>query len=535
MPAARNQHSCPVAQRGTGDRWGWVLPLAFLSGFLSLLTNLGGIASGDDGVGYTAMADSILDGRGVAYFLEDPTTVWPPLFSALMAAVAEVTPLDTVSAAIPLQAVCVVLAVLLGNRLLRRTVQDHRLAAIGTVVIALGPVTIGFGHLLMTDLAFAVVLLGWMLALINYRESANRWWLAGAAALVWVGFGVRYVALYLLALGAIWLLLDFRRGFLRRLLEAASYCAVGVVVPLLWMLRNHSADGTWTGLRTPSARGPVDNAYDIVGTMGRWLLPGVLNGRGYLWAAVGIVVLGASAWLGWRVLAARVPDPDLRARLGWLLDWLGGPSGLLAVQAFGYLAYMWFVRSSVALNQLDIRLLNPAYYSLLALALVLVDRTKLIVGPDGDSPWHRRGLVVVRGWAVANVVLGLSAVVVFAAGHDFFAGNYESELFRDVRADPVLDSVPADCRLFSNLPNALYPALESQWSPRRTYLESDLPTDELQELAETIEDDPACLVWVDEEPGYGHLWQRDELEREVDLVPVASSDNVFVYRFADKG
>jgi hypothetical protein len=506
-----------------------VLLLALGAAGLGLLSNLGGIASGDDGVGYRAIADSILAGDGLRYFLEDPLTIWPPLWPALMAGLAEVTPLDTRGAAIVLNALTVVAAVLLGHRLLRRCVHDDRLVLLGTLVIGAGSSTMGFAHLLMTDFAFAVVVVAWMLTLMNFHDDGRARWLVAAGALVAAGFGLRYVAIYLLGVGGLWLLLDRRRAFTARLVSGISYGLVGVAVPVAWMLRNHATDGTWTGPRWPSARGPVDNAFDILSTMGRWLLPGVLNGAKYLWAAVGGVVLVTAVWLGWKVLAALPSRGEGDSMPRRLVAWVGRPTGLLALNAFGYLAYMLYVRTTTALNQLDVRLLNPAYLSLLALALVLVDRLVLLP-PPGASPWVARGRAVAHAWAAANIAAGLVAVVMFATGDPFFDGNYESSTFRDVRANAALDAVPEGCRVYSNLPNGLYPRLEAQWSPRRTGLESDARDRDLEELEPTLDERPACLVWIDEPPDYGHLWSFEQLSEELELVPLAEEGNVAVYR-----
>lgn len=510
---------------------GWVLALGLLSGALVLLANASGIAIGDDGVGYRAIADSILAGDGLGYFLEDPLTVWPPLWPAAMAVVARVTPLDTLGAAVALNAITAVAVVLIGHGLLRRVVHDSRLVVAGTVVMGLGSSTIGFGHLLMTDLAFAVVVLVWLRTMIRFRDTGRMGWLLAASATVWLGFGLRYVAIYLLGLGGLWLLFDLRRGFGARLRDAIGYGAVGAVVPLVWMLRNRSIDGTFTGERMPSARGPVDNAFDILGAMGRWLLPGVADGAKYFWAAVGGVVLLVAAWAGWRVLRAAPRRSDFDTTPLRFVAWLGSASGLLAVQAFGYLAYMLYVRSTTALNQLELRLLNPAYFSLLALALVLVANLHRIPGPSGVR-WDRVGRIAVWLWAVANVIAGTYAVVSFAAGDEFFTGNYESERFEQVRSEDALTEIPTGCEVLSNLPNALYPAVESDWSPRRTGLESNQLTDDLPVLTERLETDGAevCLVWLDEEPTYGHLFTLEELDDELDLVEVAAGGSVTVYR-----
>lgn len=533
-----------AGERGNGPGRGprperYVPVLAVLGAIAVLVSNLGGIATGDDGVGYRAIADSLLAGDGLRYFLEDPLTVWPPLWPAAMALIARVTPLDTVGAAIVLNAAMTAAAVVVGHRLLRRVVGDARLVLLGTTVIALGASTIGFGHLLMTDFAFAVVLMLWTLALLNHRDAVARdagargsggiGWLLAAAGWVWVGFGLRYVAIVIVATGGLWLLLSPGRRVVLRVRDAALYGVAAAVVPAAWMLRNHSLDGTWTGPRYPSARGPIGNTFDVVATMGRFLLPGVQNDRAEAWALVAVVVLAVAAFLAWRVLATRTDREG--AVPGQVVRLLGGPSGLLLLQAALYLLYMIYIRSTTALNQLDLRLLNPAYLPLVVLGLVLVARLR-DVPPPGRSREFRFGWAAAHVWAVANVALGIVAVVAFALGNSFFPGNYESDTFDAVRDNAALDALPEDCAVVSNLPNALYPELEAEWSPRRTGLESDEPVDDLQQLVPTLDDDPTCLVWIDEDPTYGHLWSLGQLQDRLTVTELATDGDVSVYRLA---
>ena len=262
-----------TASAASGARWrsdpGALVPLfAAVAALAVLVANAAGIATGDDGVGYRAIADSLLAGNGYGYFLEDPVTVWPPVWPALMAAVAWLTPLTTLGAAIVLNAAVAAGVVVVGNRLLRVLVDDPRIVLAGTAVLALGPSTIGLGHVLMTDMAFALVMMIWMLTLLRFRRTGSLAVLMGAALLAWVGFGLRYVGLVLIAFGGLWLLLDARRGIVERVRNAAVYGAVAVIAPIAWMLRNNSIDGTFTGERNPSARGLVDNGFDVAATLG---------------------------------------------------------------------------------------------------------------------------------------------------------------------------------------------------------------------------------------------------------------------------
>jgi hypothetical protein len=535
-----------VEQRRPSDRW--VLLLAAASALVVLLSNVSGIAIGDDGVGYRATADSLLAGDGLQYFLEHPLTVWPPTWPALMAAVAWATPLDTVGAAVALNVVVSFVGVLIGHRLLRRCVDDDRIVLAGTAVIALGSSTIGFGHLLMTDYAFAIVVAALIVVLLNYRDRRSWGLLAAAAALVWFGFSLRYAALYLIPVAAVWLLFlppadDERRGIGRRIVESGAFAVVAALAPLAWMLRNHSLDGTFTGPRYASARGPVGNAYDIVVTIGKFLLPGVADGRDRIWAVVGLVVVAAAVVVGVRLLLLTRRDGE--SLVGRCVRLLGGSTGLVLLMGVGYLLYMLYVRSTTALNQLDLRLLEPAYLPLMVCGLRLMDRLGALdgLGRAASAPtpvtatgrWTARGVLAVRLWAVANVAAGLVAAVGFAAGHPYFDGNYNADDYEEVRESPALDAIPDDCHVVSNLPNALYPVEEPEWSPRRTGLESDQPVDDLEQLVPTLADTPTCLVWVDLPPRWGHLWSLEELGERVELEPLSSDGEVAVFRMLPSG
>jgi len=521
----------------TGGRHPWVFAAA--SALAVLIANISGIATGDDGVGYRAIADSLLRGDGYGYFLERPVTVWPPIWPSLMAAVAWITPLDTTGAVIALNSVVAFCVVLAGNRLLRLVLDNERLILLGTLVVAFGPSTIGLGHVLMTDMAFALVVMVWMITLMRFRATASIPTLVLAGLWAWVGFGLRYVGLVLIAFGGLWLLLDGRRSLVTRVRNGAIYGVVSCIAPVAWMARNNSIDGTFTGERHPSARGLVDNGFDIAATLGRFLLPGLGNGFTKIWAAVGIAVLGVAAYLAWRLL--RVPpsaaDGAATGPLGFtsvirrIFGLLGSSIGLLLLFPVLYLTYMLYVRTTTALNQLDLRLLYPAYFPLMMLALVLIDHLRRLDadGPRGDR-WWRIGWTAVHVWAVANVAAGAVAVVAFAAGHPYFNGNYEADVFQEVRSNPALDAVPTDCRIYSNLPNGLYPAYGALWSPERRALESSEEVPDLAEITATLDDTPSCLIWIDEDPVYGHLWTLEQLRERLSLTELAQNGDVTVFR-----
>lgn len=511
------------------------LHVALASAAAVVVANASGLAVGDDGVGYQAIADRLAAGRGYGYFLEDPVTIWPPGWPAAMATVAELTPLDTKGAAVALNALTAFVVVLLAAALLRRLTRDPLVAGTTLLVVGLGASTMVFGHLLMTDFAFVAAMLGLFLVLARARDAERELgWVLGAAGLVWVSFAIRYAAVVHLATGAAWLLLDHRRPRWRRLRNAAVFGAAGVAAPAAWMARNHSVDGTALGVRYSSARGLVGNVADLVATIGNFVLPGVAIESRTVWAAVavaGVAAVGAASLRALR--SAGVTN------LPALWRGLGTVPGLLLVHVGVYAAYMLYARTTTGLNRLDFRLLNPLYLPLVLGAAVVIDRLRRTGGaPDR---WRRAATASMGVWAVLNVAVGIVMVGYFATGPDLFVGNYERGAFEQVRSSPALDRLPADCRgerLSSNLPNALYdrtPAVEAQWSPRLTGLESNDPVDDLERLERDVLRAPECLVWIDLEPRYGHLAPLDRLRELVTVTPVARDGAVTVYELTPKG
>ncbi|MFN8051461.1 MAG: hypothetical protein U0Q22_08505 [Acidimicrobiales bacterium] len=493
---------------------------AIASAVAVVIANVGGLAVGDDGIGYEATADNLLAGHGLGYFLERHLTIWPPGWPLLMAFVSRVTPLSTAQAAIALNALTAFAIVLLTSRLLRRLVRDEQLAFLGTAVAAVGASSMVFGHLLMTDFAFAAITLALFLSLMNYRRTDEFAWMVISVLLVWAGFMIRYAGIVHIGTIGLWFLTDRRKTLFQRVRIAFVFGVGAAIVPALWIIRNIHTDDTALGVRYSSARGLLGNAFDTFATIGNFLTPGVAIEMRVIWAAVAVAGCAVMAVLLWRVLGS---DPRVRTATGWV-DIVASETGLLVLHIGVYLAYMLYARTTTGLNRLDFRLLNPVYLPLVIVALVILDRAGAPIG-----------IGVARAWAGLNLLLGVGMIAYFATSPDLFVGNYERPAFDAVRHSSALAAITPGCKVSSNLPNALYEAgVEADWSPRNTGLESNDPVDDLDQLAADVDRHDHCLVWIDLEPRYGHLATLQELRARFDLVELDAADRVTVYRIERK-
>lgn len=503
---------------------------AALSAVGVFIANIGGVATGDDGVAYVAIAERLLDGRSLGYFLEDPLTVWPPGWPALIALVAWLTPLGTQGAAIALNMVAVASVVILVHGILRRLVASEQLIAVGTITSALGAEAMLFGHLLLTDYAFAGVTLGLFLAALNYRSDHSPRWLVVAAVIVWAGFMLRYAGIVHIGTVGLWLLLDRRFAAKQRLVRAAGFGALAAVVPVAWVLRNLATDGTTLGERYPSNRGFVHNVHDTILTIGNFIAPGMATDQEMVWLGVAVIGTAIVAALLWRAVRS---DPRARGGVSGFAALTGTDVGLFVLHVIVYAIYMIYVRSTAGLNRLDIRLLFPLYIPLVIVALTIIDRVERRE-PTG-TPWRNLARGTVAVWAVTNLAVGVVMIGYFSTNPRLFGGNYNSDEFAAIRKSSIIATTEEACagdHLVSNLPSGFFGSgLEPDWMPRRTFFESNVEVDDLDELNDELRSGgDMCLLFVDLAPAYGHLATLDDLEQHAAVAELAEEGSVTLYR-----
>ena len=122
---------------------------------------------------------------------------------------------------------------------------------------------------------FIVVSLIFLLVLCRVweRRAVNGLDLVSLAVLCWLGFLLRYVGVSLIIVGAVTLLLALRPLDRRAVGRIVAFGALAVSVPIVWMLRNHAADGTYLGPRSPSPDSLWDVAERTAAVIGQWIVP----------------------------------------------------------------------------------------------------------------------------------------------------------------------------------------------------------------------------------------------------------------------
>ena len=398
-----------------------LIPLAcgFLGFALVLLyTSSHGAGITFDSIYYLSLASNLAVGNGFTEFDASgrASTMWPPLFPALLAA-GEFAGWKALDVVRWINAIAFGLVGYLGSRVLTRS----GLSPLGLVVIAGSLAVVLFkpgaytsAHAWAEPLFILFALLS-LLCFGEYRNSQRWRAVILAATFAALASLTRYVGVTVIATGLLLLLADLwfarRREENRVRLKAAqtaAYACLAAAPLALWLFRNLLVSGTLAGGRGPSRRDLLENVQLGFEGLGIWMLPtdkqlrmlaekatpaqALVDSWGYdaivatagallLLLAMGAVVFPGSAWR-------------------WRNHVTGGPAAPFAVFTLCYLTFMVVSASVIAYSPLidhGARLLVPVYVPLVLMSVVALAALWQGMKRGGGGPdIHRRLLSGLR-------------------------------------------------------------------------------------------------------------------------------------------
>lgn len=395
-----------------------------------------------DSATYASVAENLSTGRGLTIYDGSELTLFPPGLAVLLAAF-EPFGLPPPAAARIVNAVSLAAVILLGGIMLQRNVEDQRIRAAGLALIALSPVLILVSVMLWSDIPFVAVTLGFLLVFERAMRQRGMTVLIGAAALAGAAFLLRYPGFALIGFGAAvlgWRAVHRRTG--EDVGRLAMFTSIALLPVVAWLLHNRAygavlsaASGSPLEDRTLPGQGFLANVWQVVQTLGSWLVP-----RGE--------VLAIGAVIGLSVVGVLLRRPTGPPRLSPGVAYLGGFS-------LFYLAVVIVGATITKVDLLDDRLLSPVYVPSLVLLLVGVERVfASVIGQ------RRLGMVVLAAvvvWSVYPAVTWIGRVQTASEGVAFASAQWRESALIGLLRDSG-DTSP----LYTNWPDGAYYAASVQ-------------------------------------------------------------------------
>ncbi len=407
-----------------------------------------------DGVRYIAAARNLVEGRGFSDVTGAPLTLWPPLFSALIALPfgAGVDPLE---AARWLNALAFAAVILLVFRILEPVMRWKALALLFGAGLLVSRSMIERAAMVHSEMIFTAGLLLFVAVMARHRVLPSTLTAAGAAACAGLAFLTRYVGAILVPAGVLLLATTPFVPWRRRLKHLAVHLLVAGAPIALWCGRNWTISGTLLGPRYESPFGFHDNLAHSADILTRWILPGLMP---YPLRVIAGAVVAAAILL---LLARTLRSP-------------GGPAArsapflprtalvLATLSAAGFYALAVFASvNAIALDPVDDRYYMPLLPLAAILAALALDEAAV------RGRFARRAVPILV--ALGLIVPASGAARFLARSIEGGIGDYASDGWRTSPLMERLATRPAR-NLFSNDPDAVYihAALRARSTPLST-------------------------------------------------------------------
>jgi energy-converting hydrogenase Eha subunit E len=468
-----------------------VLLIGALAAALLLYATPWGLGLGGDSYYYVSGAQSLLAGQGFSHPTAGgstrPITHFPPLYPALLAAVASLGS-NVLDAARITHALLFAANVLASACFLWTATGRRMWAAVGISLIALSPAGLSVHSWLLSEPMFIVAVLLGLWSVMRFILTGSRTMLVAAG--IWAGLAalVRYAGIGLLGGMALAVLVHKDSRGRAKLTDIGLLVSVGLAGPALWGLRNVILTGASTN-RSLSLHVPtMDKLNEGLTTIGGWLIPFHFGEVLALAAAIGVMAattLGAMSLLVSRG-APRAAKP-VRAAILVTLSFL--------------IAYLTVLSASLSLadasTPLDSRILLPVF----VVGVILIVCILHGFSPGLAGRWLFRAILILA--LVAASALALKRDLSSIADSRAFGLGFASPDWRHSQIIRWIDALDPAVPLYSNEVDAVYLLTGRQafqvpirWDPVRAAPREDYEQ-QLAAMRERIADQGAALVLFD--------------------------------------
>jgi hypothetical protein len=431
-----------------------------------------------DSVAYLSTAQNIVAGRGFGSWLQMPLTHWPLGYPVVLAGVAEVTGLSVLDAARVIGVAVAVATTWASWRLAVRVVTRPLLRVVAVVAIGVAVATIDLQNKLLTDAAFTLVGLVFLLALLRVLDAtsasmtsttmSSTAWLAIAVVLAWSGFLLRYQGVVLAVVGAA-ILLAFPLGapLRARVRNAVAVGLGGSVLPAIYLVATLSDFRADQRNQAP-AHPVVQGLGGVLRAVAEWAVGRTVPDWLVAGGAVLLVGLAAAVVLvvGRAMKQHSEPSSDDAALAVIGCYWLG------------VLVLLVLVRTVVYFDT-DSRTLNLLYPLLVVFGVALLDRVS-----SRPLMWTATAALVL--WCLVVVQFGVRTARGVRTDGSGFTASALDQTYAELRGAD-LPARLADCSPATNAPEILFLAgVEAAGLAAPDAATGDPPAGR-----------STCVVWVD--------------------------------------
>ena len=472
-----------------------------------LMTSKYGVGVSPDSVNYLSMAQNFADTGEMRNYQGEYLTVFPPLYTVLLAVGAFF--FDVQRVAVFIQAILFGLLAYSISSIQHYDTKRATFIGIIVVILTLFSPVLAVSSMAWTELLYILLSLFMFILLWRYIDNPYSVRILLLLALV-VSLApiTRYIGIVNIATAVIAVFFYSKHDLRTRLIMVMLF-GIAVTLPLLvWMLRNYGIDGTFLGPRNPSAFSLSQNIYRTYNTVAGWFFPGIIVRflPGFLVAFSGVMLISVVFFY-------------LRNQLTW--------KKLLPLLVFIVLYVLWLNYSATqyAFDAIGSRLLSPIYVPIL---LILAFVFQALNRHDTNRLINTMFVVILAFFAIrSSLIYGLQLRNAIDNG----AGGYNSVAYHEsITYLLSLESLDDELPIYSSRPDALWfvsgGKIEAAYMPRRGAHNSPIVLNSIDDIMPWPQSTPAYLFIF---PGRSYWFTVEELSTVLTVRRLESAGIIEVF------
>ena len=482
-----------------------------------------GICTISDSAYYIMAARTLLTHRTFGILSPDgqvtPLTIWPPLYSAVLASL-NVFGLDPVVGARWLHAFLFGMNISMVGWLVRKATNGSFWFALTASVLFMSSAHLLSIHwLALTEPLFIFFLLFCLYLLLSYIQKSQVRWLIAAAVAASLAWLTRYSGASLVLTGILAIIRLGRAPFSQRIVHAVVFMLMSSFPAALWMIRNKLAAGTATSKHLAWHPVSLSLLREYLHSIALLILPNSFGPA--VMAAVGLLGLCLLLALNWR----RRPRHLSFYSHQYLF--------LLFLLCYMSLIFISISFFDANLAQDTWRLLLPAY--IVGLAGTLSVTQRLCESMASKRSFRAAAIALVLLYVGAFLYSGAAWVINSDSGEpaDIANTNYTSKFWTRSKLIQEVRTLPMRTPIYTNGPDALYilTGRVTYSLPYKFSADTQQSNPTYADALLTIKDglrQGGVLVYLKTHQ-FSNAPSRDELEEYLSLHLVTSDPVGFIY------
>lgn len=493
--------------------WLILVALALFAGFIVLnATSRYGIGLSQDSVEYIAAATNLTAGNGLLGLEGFPSTMWPPLYPAVLALLMWLLKVDVLVVARYLNVVLTMLVVLLAG-IYARQLRMSSIAGLAVAAFtAWGFQLVAARIMAWTEPLFLFFVILAIIALNRYVTHSGAYALILFALATSLAAVTRYIGIILIPVGILVFLASSKSQWPVRLATALALALVAAIPLALVFARNWMLSGTLMGVRHPPTVPLSQHIWTTARIVAGWFLPSSLSDNGY------VVLIGVLLAQLMITAAFLEYSRNRETRNGAFRVYF--PTALFIV---GYVVFFLVSISTTAFSAVDDRYMLPIYVPLMIIvfgcASIILKSAQLRLGESRPGLVFALGLILLLSWPLRVTLLSMQHWR--DNGEGFTAAIWDqNETLQYLKDNP---SVLNDRVIYSNYPHTIFTnfRLTTQSTPYHYYVGSTQVLRELNQLVQVWPSGEAVVIWFNWGDWQTHLFRPEELGTISDMTEIA--------------